>query len=98
MNTIDHALCYKALGDETRLTIYNMLKGGTMCGCKILEQLHCTQPTLSYHMRLLCECGLVSATKEGKWSYYSIDAQYASSLQQAIAVTEAKCSCTGGCK
>ncbi len=98
MNTIDCALCYKALGDTTRLAIYNMLKGGTMCGCKILEQLHCTQPTLSYHMRQLCECGLVTATKNGKWSYYSINGEYATNLQQAIAVEDSACNCTGGCQ
>ncbi len=86
MNSIDYALCYKALGDNTRLTIYTMLKGGTMCGCKILEQLHCTQPTLSYHMRQLTECGLVTAVKNGKWSYYTINSDICLQLAEVLAI------------
>lgn len=73
MSTIDFALIFKALGDSTRLRIVEMLSDGEMCACKILEQFEITQPTLSHHMRILCECGLVSARREGKWSYYSIN-------------------------
>lgn len=94
MNILDQALCYKALGDATRLSIYNMLKGGTMCGCKILEQLHCTQPTLSYHMRQLTECGLVDAHKDGKWSYYTINSSYSNGLIATLTDTNAM---PGGC-
>jgi ArsR family transcriptional regulator len=63
----------KALGDETRFSIFGMLRNGTLCACKILEQLNITQPTLSHHMKVLCDCGLVTAEKDWKWTYYSID-------------------------
>ncbi len=65
----------KALGESTRLQIFEMLQNGTLCGCKILEQLHITQPTLSHHMKILCDCGLVKAEKDWKWTYYSINCE-----------------------
>ena len=65
----------KALGESTRLQIFEMLQNGQLCGCKILAQLHITQPTLSHHMKILCDCGLVKAEKDWKWTYYSIDCE-----------------------
>lgn len=63
----------RALADETRLNIYNMLSDGELCACKILEEFHITQPTLSYHMKILCESGLVFGRKDGIWMKYSIN-------------------------
>ena len=65
----------KALGESTRLHIFEMLRGGTLCACKILEQLNITQPTLSHHMKVLCDCGLVKVEKDWKWTYYTIDCE-----------------------
>lgn len=65
------AACFKAMGDETRVQIVDMLKGGKMCACKILERFKISQPTLSYHMKMLVDCGLVEVEKEGTWSYYT---------------------------
>jgi ArsR family transcriptional regulator, arsenate/arsenite/antimonite-responsive transcriptional repressor len=65
------ALC-KALGDPNRLEIVQTLSGGEMCACKLLEKFNITQPTLSHHMKILCECGLVNVRKEGKWCHYSL--------------------------
>lgn len=62
----------KALADDTRMQIFEILRGGTLCGCKILEQLNITQPTLSHHMKELCDCGLVKAEKDWKWTYYTL--------------------------
>jgi len=72
MNSIDVALICKALGDSNRLQIVQMLSDGEKCACNLLEQFEITQPTLSHHMRILCECGLVEVRKEGKWSHYSL--------------------------
>ena len=63
----------KALSDETRLKIVNMLSCGEMCACKILEQFSITQPTLSYHMKILTECGLVNSRRDGAWMHYGIN-------------------------
>jgi ArsR family transcriptional regulator len=62
----------KALSDETRLRIVKMISGGELCACEILEQFHITQPTLSYHMKLLCESGLVESRKDGIWMKYTL--------------------------
>ena len=68
MNTMDVALICRALGDANRLQIVQMLSDGEKCGCKLLEKFEITQPTLSHHMKILCECGLVETRKERKWS------------------------------
>lgn len=63
----------KAIADETRLEILTMLSGGQLCACKILEHFHITQPTLSYHMKILCASGLVEGVKDGIWMRYSLN-------------------------
>ena len=55
MNAIDVALICKALSDAHRLQIVQMLSDGEKCGCKLLEKFEITQPTLSHHMKILCE-------------------------------------------
>ena len=64
------ALIFKALADETRLQILHMLTEGERCACRIQEVFGCSQPTISYHMRLLCEAGLVIARREGAMTCY----------------------------
>lgn len=81
MQSKDYALCFKALGDETRVKIVEMLKGGTMCACKILEHFNISQPTLSYHMKLLCGCSLVSVEKVGTWNHYSLNREVFESIK-----------------
>lgn len=73
MNEIDAAKICRALGDPNRLQIVQMLSGGEMCACRLLEHFQITQPTLSHHMKILCECGLVDTRREGKWSHYSLN-------------------------
>ena len=63
---------FKALSDENRIRILKMLHSGEKCACKLLEELNISQPTLSHHMRILCDAGIVNGRKEGKWTYYSI--------------------------
>ena len=75
MEFADYIVILKALGESTRLHIFGMLRNGTLCGCKIHEQLNITQPTLSHHMKVLCDCGLVKAEKDWKWTYYTIDCE-----------------------
>jgi ArsR family transcriptional regulator len=68
----ENAKVFKALCDETRLTVLSLLQSGEKCACVLLARVHVTQPTLSHHMGILVESGIVSARKEGKWMYYSI--------------------------
>lgn len=64
---------YKALCDETRLKIIDMLSCGEMCACEVLEKLSISQSTLSYHMKILIESGLVKGTKDGSWMRYTLN-------------------------
>lgn len=64
---------FKAFCDEKRLNILKLLQSGEKCACSLLEELDIGQSTLSHHMKILCDSGVVVARKEGKWSYYSID-------------------------
>lgn len=64
---------FKALCDENRVKILKMLRSGEKCACVILEDMNITQPTLSHHMKILCDSGLVKGRKEGKWTHYFID-------------------------
>lgn len=63
---------FKAVCDENRIKILKLLQGGEKCACVLLDDLHITQPTLSHHMKILCDSEIVVGRKEGKWMYYSI--------------------------
>ena len=64
---------FKAFCDANRLTILSLLQNGELCACKLLEALQIGQPTLSHHMKILCDAGIVTGRKEGKWTHYSIN-------------------------
>jgi ArsR family transcriptional regulator len=63
---------FKAFCDETRLLVLSLLQSGEKCACDLLEQVSVGQSTLSHHMKILVESGVVASRKEGKWMYYSI--------------------------
>ncbi len=72
MDTKETATLFKAFCDENRVRILTHLASGEKCACVLLEQLQITQPTLSHHMKILCDSGIVLGRKEGKWTHYSI--------------------------
>ena len=84
MNTIKVALICKALSDANRLQVVQILTSGEKCACKLLEQFNITQPTLSHHIKILCDCGLVNSRKECKWSYYSLNCATLKEYQKFI--------------
>ena len=67
------ARVFKAFCDENRLQILEMLRSGEKCACMLLDELQISQSTLSHHMKILCDSGVVQGRKEGKWVHYSID-------------------------
>ena len=95
------AAVFKAFGDENRVKILAMLSTGEKCACRLLEELDVTQPTLSHHMKLLCDAGIVQGRREGKWMHYSISRQGAdramACLRTLTTVTDsgADASCCG---
>ncbi|MGN0336443.1 MAG: ArsR/SmtB family transcription factor [Lachnospiraceae bacterium] len=66
------AAMFKAFADENRIQILELLRDGERCACRLLEEMKITQPTLSHHMKILCDSGIVVGRKEGKWMHYSI--------------------------
>lgn len=72
MNNIKGAKIFKALADENRLLILEILKNGEMCADELLERLSISQPTLSHHMKILCSEGIVLFKKSGRRIYYAI--------------------------
>ena len=89
----------KALSDETRLKIVDMLSCGSLCACEILNNVNISQSTLSYHMKLLTECELVNVEKDGSWMHYSINTDKADQLMNFLSyITNEKsdCICSNG--
>ena len=80
--SLEYAPIFKALGDETRLKIIEILSCGEICACEILESFHITQPTLSYHMKILTDCGLVKSRKDGSWIRYSNNLVLVTAIKQ----------------
>ena len=74
----------KALADENRLAIMMSLKQKEKCACYLLEELNISQSTLSHHMKLLCDSGLVDYRKEGKWMHYSLSKEGEAAFRKMI--------------
>lgn len=67
-----NAKVFKALCDPKRLAILEQLRSGEKCACVLQEPLNLTQSGLSYHMKILCESGIVVSRQEGKWTHYRL--------------------------
>ena len=93
------AMLFKALSDEKRLQILDILKDGERCACVLTEELGIAQPALSYHMKILCQSGLVTSRQEGKWKHYRLShsgrGKALASLKKAIhfQAPEQQCHC-----
>ena len=68
----EKAKVFKAFCDEKRLRILELLRDGEKCACVLVEQLDMAQSSLSYHMKILCESGIVDSWQDGKWTHYNI--------------------------
>lgn len=96
-----NAKVFKAFCDEKRLAILELLQTGEKCACVLMDKLEITQSGLSYHMKILCESGVVDSRPDGKWVYYRISEQgsrYAAQLLIALTTpttaVEQDCDCT----
>lgn len=66
------AQIFKALSDEKRLQVLDYLKNGEKCACVLIDELGIAQSALSYHMKILCQSGIVSSRQDGRWKHYSL--------------------------
>ena len=71
----ERAKVFKALCDARRQRILELLHGGETCACVLMEEMGMPQSSLSYHMKILCESGIVTSREEGKWTHYQISRQ-----------------------
>lgn len=93
MNTShsDNARVFKAFCDENRLMILELLRSGEKCACVLLEKLDIGQSTLSYHMKILCDSGIVDSRQDGKWTHYRINetgCQHASEMLKLLTMAD----------
>ena len=92
-------LVIRALANERRLQILEWLKDPTkhfppqvdgdlvddgVCSCLIARKLHLSQPTLSEHMRILCQAGLTRPKRIGKWTFYKRDEDRIAKIKETV--------------
>lgn len=90
----DMANLFKAFSDSNRINIIKRLIAGETCGCTLITNMSISQPTLSYHLKILNDLGITKAYKEGTWVKHHVDMdvidQMVSFLNE-LKETQAKC-------
>mgnify|MGYP002622620907 CR=1 FL=1 len=86
---------FKALSDENRLKILELLIAGETCGCTLIDKLPISQPTLSYHLKILTEAGITKAKKDGVWMKYTVNKEV---LQELVSFLDSIQKSTSVCK
>jgi ArsR family transcriptional regulator, arsenate/arsenite/antimonite-responsive transcriptional repressor len=77
---------FKALADPTRVAIVNRLAGeGEVCVCNLVDEFDLSQPTISHHLRLLRDAGLVESERRGTWAYYRLVPEAIDGLRAVLA-------------
>jgi ArsR family transcriptional regulator len=83
----DLAALFKALSDPARLRLLSMVASspsGEVCACELVEPSGRSQPTVSHHMAVLVDAGLVAREKRGRWAWYSVVPERLNQLRDAL--------------
>jgi ArsR family transcriptional regulator len=82
---------FRALGDATRLEIFRLLAAQSepVCVCDVVDRFEVSQPTISHHLRILREAGLVTVSRRGVWAWYAPDPKGLAWLREAVGDLEA---------
>lgn len=83
------ASAFKALADPVRLRLLSLIAnspGAEACVCDLVEPAGRSQPTVSHHLGLLAEAGLVSRSQRGRWAWYRADPERIAALREALSV------------
>ena len=93
----ERAKVFKAFCDERRQRILELLHSGEKCACVLIDEMDMPQSSLSYHMKILCDSGIVISREEGKWTHYRISEQGSKKaielLREITAVSESSSGC-----
>ena len=82
---VELAARFKALADPARVAILSMLSAeDEVCVCALNGELDLSQPTVSHHLRILREAGLVEATRRGTWAFYRLVPEALADLRSAL--------------
>jgi ArsR family transcriptional regulator, arsenate/arsenite/antimonite-responsive transcriptional repressor len=85
----DLASQFRALADPTRVAIVNRLAAAPeVCVCDLTAAFDLSQPTISHHLRILREAGLVDASRRGTWAYYRLVPEAIEPLRLALGATD----------
>lgn len=85
-----NARVFKAFCDPKRLAILELLQSGEKCACALIDEMNIGQSGLSYHMKILCESGVVDSRQDGKWTHYRLSqhgSKYAAELLLTLTTT-----------
>jgi ArsR family transcriptional regulator len=88
--SVDLSRSFKALGDPVRLRLLSLIasrEGGEACVCELTDAFDVTGPTISHHLRVLREAGLISGERRGTWVYYRADPDALHRLSAVLATT-----------
>ena len=83
----DLAAAFKVLADPARLRLFSLIASagsGEACACDLVEPLGKSQPTVSHHLSVLTEAGLVTREKRGRWAWYRADPDRLAVLRDAL--------------
>lgn len=98
----ERAKVFKALCDERRQRILELLHSGEKCACVLIDEMDMPQSSLSYHMKILCDSGIITSREEGKWTHYQISKRGSEKaielLKEITAASESYAECKNCCK
>lgn len=84
----DLASSLKALSDPSRLRLLHLIAAaGSVCGCDLTEPTGLSQPTVSHHLKVLAEAGLVTREQRGKWAHYQLVPERLEELTSALSLS-----------
>ncbi|MBX3069348.1 MAG: winged helix-turn-helix transcriptional regulator [Thermomicrobiales bacterium] len=77
---------HKALSDSTRFEIFRLVaaQSAPICACDIVDRFQVSQPTISHHMKVLRDAGLITVSRRGVWAYYAVDPRGLEVLRDTI--------------
>jgi ArsR family transcriptional regulator len=86
LDTTRAAALFHALSDSIRLEVVSLLLDGERCVCELMDEMDMAQSRLSWHLKTLSDAGIISSRREGRWNYYSVNAD---TLGEARAILDA---------